>query len=136
MNYENPTYDAAGNIVCTLNGYPFQITQNETPDQWADIQAQIVRGLVIAPYVAPTAPTMTPEQAWTIYKAQALAALTRSDNTMARVAEAVALGRNTYSSPDVIAYVNWRRALRALVGASTGDTSLPLPAEPPYPAGT
>lgn len=61
--------------------------------------------------------------------------LDSSDTTMHRIAEAVALGENTMTSADVVAWVNYRRALRAIVdGSDTASTS--IPAKPAYPAGT
>lgn len=82
------------------------------------------------------APAPTAAQQWAAYQALARAALDRSDVTMARVTEAVALGLNSSTGADVVAYVNWRRGLRAIVGASSGTAQAALPAEPPFPAGT
>ena len=128
MNFENPTYDATGNIVCMLNGYPFQITQNETPVEWADIQTLIAAGLAVAPYVAPSAPVTTPEQGWTLLKAQAMGALNDSDITVLRCFEhGVALPGE---------WAAYRASLRAIVRAPSGDPSQGLPVKPAYPAGT
>jgi hypothetical protein len=66
---------------------------------------------------------------------QAKIALTMSDTTMHRIAEAVVLGHNTWTGADVAAWVNYRRALRAIVDGSD-TTSTTLPVKPAYPAGT
>jgi hypothetical protein len=58
-----------------------------------------------------------------------------SDTTMHRIAEAVSLGLNTWTATDVVAWVNWRRALRAIVSGSD-TTSTSIPSRPAYPAGT
>jgi hypothetical protein len=58
-----------------------------------------------------------------------------SDVTMNRTSEAVSLGLNSWTGTDVVAFVNYRRALRAIVnGADTTSTS--IPSKPAYPAGT
>jgi hypothetical protein len=55
------------------------------------------------------------------------------DKTHRRIGEAVALGLTSWSSPDVVAWVAYQRALRALLPAT--DQTV-LPEQPPYPAGT
>ena len=60
-------------------------------------------------------------------------ALSATDPTMFRITEAVSLGLTTTSAPDVVAWVNYRRALRDLLKASTITE---LPHRPSYPAGT
>lgn len=62
----------------------------------------------------------------------AKAALDTADTTMIRIAEAVSLGLTTWTTADVVAWVNYRRALRVIVSAGTGA----LPSRPSYPAGT
>ena len=62
----------------------------------------------------------------------AQANLDAADITMLRVADAVALGKTTYTTADVVAFVNWRVALRNDVKNGT-TTAGP---KPPYPAGT
>jgi hypothetical protein len=68
-----------------------------------------------------------------VFAASAQAALDASDTTMLRVTEAVALGLTTMSADDVVAWVNYRRALRALLKSTTIAS---LPARPAYPVGT
>lgn len=61
--------------------------------------------------------------------------LDASDTTMHRIAEGVSLGTTSWTATDVVAWVVYRRALRALVsGTDTSSTS--IPAKPAYPAGT
>ena len=76
-----------------------------------------------------------PPQTWAQFKGIAGAALAESDKTMVRIQEAIALALNTWTSADVVAWVNYRRALRAIVASSTG-TNQTLPTQPAYPAGT
>ena len=77
----------------------------------------------------------TTAQAWAAHQGRAQAALARSDCTMLRVVEAVALGHTSFSAADVVTYATWRRALRAILEqeppASVPET---LPVEPAYPA--
>jgi hypothetical protein len=65
---------------------------------------------------------------------QAAAALDASDTTMHRIGEAVALALTSWTTADVVTFVTWRRALRAIVDGSSSATT--LPARPAYPAGT
>jgi len=67
--------------------------------------------------------------------ATAAQALLDSRTTLDRIMGAVAQGKTTLSTPDVVAWFAWRDALRAIVtGADT--TSTAIPARPAYPAGT
>lgn len=61
--------------------------------------------------------------------------LDQSDTTMHRIVEAVSLGLTSWNSADVVAWVEWRRALRAIVSGSD-TTSTSIPSRPAYPAGT
>jgi hypothetical protein len=74
---------------------------------------------------------------WTEYQRQALAALSATDITVARISEAVALGHTTSNAPDVVAVMNYRRDLRAILSQPKPDV-IPdeLPAHPGFPAGT
>lgn len=81
--------------------------------------------------VAPTAAQITAQQAvaaWSSYQAQAKVALDASDITILRCYE------NTVAVP--AAWATYRKALRTIVGATSGDPTQPLPAKPAYPAGT
>ena len=77
---------------------------------------------------APAGWKPTASDLWTAYQGAALAALAESDKTMLRCAE------NSVTVP--AAWATYRKALRAIVGASSGDSTQPLPAHPPYPANT
>ena len=67
------------------------------------------------------------------FRAAAQAALDAADITHQRIAEAVALGLNSWTNSDVVAWMTYRRALRAAVAAVSAGT---LPTKPIYPAGT
>ena len=66
---------------------------------------------------------------------QARAAIAASDVTMLRVADAVAVGKTTWTTADVVAWASYRRALRAIIDG-TDTTSTALPSKPAYPANT
>jgi hypothetical protein len=66
---------------------------------------------------------------------QAAVMLTVTDTTMHRVSEAVVLGLNTWTGSDVVAWMNYRRVLRAIANG-TNTTSTTLPTKPAYPVGT
>jgi hypothetical protein len=61
------------------------------------------------------------------------ALLAKADTVMHRIVEAVALGQNSWTNADVVAWVNYRRALRAIISGAIGNS---LPTQPPYPQGT
>lgn len=86
-----------------------------TSDQIAAVQAV---------YAAhdPTKPS------WSAYQQSAMAALTESDKTVIRCYE------NGIALPP--AWAEYRKTLRGIVGAQTGDSTVPLPTKPAYPAGT
>ena len=62
----------------------------------------------------------------------AVAAMSDADITVSRVIEAVAQGKTTFTTADVVAFMAYRTALRPFITASSGT----LPAKPPYPANT
>lgn len=74
---------------------------------------------------------------WSEYQRQALVALSATDITVARISEAVVLGHTTWDAPDVVAVMNYRRDLRAILSQPKPDV-IPdeLPAHPGFPAGT
>lgn len=81
-------------------------------------------------------PPKTNDQLWADYKASALSALSASDKTVLRIQEAVSLGKTTLSTPDVVAYMQHRADLRAILTMAqpaTIPTALP---SAPYPANT
>ena len=67
-------------------------------------------------------------QAWQSYQSQAQILLDKSDITIARCVE------NVVAVP--AAWATYRKSLRAITGASSGDPTQPLPVTPSYPAGT
>lgn len=74
---------------------------------------------------------------WSEYQRQALVALSATDITVARISEAVALGHTTWNAPDVVAVMNYRRDLRAILSQPKPDViPAELPAHPGFPAGT
>ena len=73
-------------------------------------------------------PPPTAAQLWSVYQASAQAALTESDKTILRC------GENSVAVP--AAWATYRKALRAIVAATSGDPSVALPTRPAYPAGT
>lgn len=82
-------------------------------------------------------PPPTSAQLWAAYQGQAQAALSISDTTMHRIGEAVALGRTTWTAADVVAFMQWRQSLRAILSqAQPATIPTALPTKPAYPAGT
>lgn len=63
---------------------------------------------------------------------QAISAIDKADNTMLRISEAISLGLTTWTASDVVAFVEYRRALRQIISTKSGS----MPVKPPYPAGT
>lgn len=95
---------------------------------YADYMAWMAEGNVATPYQSP-APT------WADFQSEAKTALEATSNTMERITEAVSLGKTTLTATDVVAFMQYRVALRAIVSEKTGTPGT-LPAKPPYPAGT
>jgi hypothetical protein len=73
-------------------------------------------------YVAP------PSAAWLAHQAQAQALLDKSDMTIIRCAE--------NGVPVPATWAAYRKALRVISGATTGDPTQVLPTAPAFPAGT
>lgn len=83
----------------------------------------------------PSAPTAADE--WAAYRANALAALADTDTTMHRIVEGVALGSTSWTAADVVAFVQYRQSLRAILSEAQPSTiPASLPTKPAYPAGT
>ena len=81
--------------------------------------------------------TLTAAQQWAAYQAQAKTALADTSTTVERIVEAVALGKTTLTTADVVTYMEYRAALRAILGQAQPDViPVALPARPPYPANT
>lgn len=81
----------------------------------------------IIPQPAPP-PEPTAHELWAAYQTQAQAALTKSDIVLLRCIE------NGVAVP--ADWASYRKSLRAILGAKTGDGIQPLPSMPKYPAGT
>lgn len=65
---------------------------------------------------------------WAAYQSMAQASLDKSDVTILRCYE------NAVAIPG--AWATYRKSLRAIVSAKSGDATKPLPAQPAYPDGT
>ncbi|WP_157646650.1 hypothetical protein [Burkholderia ubonensis] len=70
----------------------------------------------------------TTAQLWQAHQTLAMAALIDSDRTVLRCYE--------NGVPMPAEWSAYRKALRAIVGAASGDPTQPLPTRPAYPAGT
>jgi hypothetical protein len=95
---------------------------------YAEYMAWMAEGNEATPY-QPPAPT------WGDFQSEARDALEATSHTMERITEAVSLGKTTLAAADVVAFMQYRVALRAIVSEKTGTPGT-LPAKPPYPAGT
>jgi hypothetical protein len=90
----------------------------------------------LQPYTPPVpSPPTTAQLADAALVKEAIVALRATDGMMLRIAEAVALGLNGWEGADVVAFVTYRRALRAIVNGNTAGATA-LPAKPPNPSGT
>jgi hypothetical protein len=119
-------------IVAELFETDGDITEMFHPDlQWIDITAMspapqpgwTYSGSAFAEPAGPSAAEL-----WAVYQSRAQALLNESDRTVIRCYEA--------STPLPETWVTYRKALRAIVGAESGDPTQPLPSKPEYPAGT
>lgn len=112
-----------------LNGTSIQRSDGATiPADPNNTDYQAYLKWVAAGNTCSPAPAPTAAQLWAAYQAQAQAALTESDKTALRCYE------NAVALP--AAWATYRKALRTIVGASSGDPAQPLPTKPAYPAGT
>lgn len=73
---------------------------------------------------------------WREYQSKARRALAQSDTTMMRITEAVIMGATTLTAPGAVAWAEYRRSLRAILGTASGDPNQDLPERPAYPVGT
>lgn len=89
----------------------------------------------LQPHTGVFPPPPTSGELWSAYQATARSALSDSDITMHRIAEAVILGLTTWTAADVIPWADYRRTLRTIVNTASGTPGT-LPTKPPYPAGT
>ena len=72
--------------------------------------------------------SVTTDSAWAKYQASAIALLKKSDATIVRCYE------NAVAVPTE--WVAYRKALRAIVSAASGDATAAPPKQPAYPSGT
>jgi predicted amidohydrolase YtcJ len=124
------------NYAIIENGLVTNVYVSDAPLNEADVQsdtAQIGWSYANGVFTAPTAPTPTAAQLLAAFISQVQSALDESDKTMMRVQEAISLGLTTATTADVVAYVNYRRALRALLASTTVGV---LPTKPAYPVGS
>jgi len=136
MGQKFAAYDAQGNITSFYDSEDSPVPAGVnaigiTDSQWQACLStpgyKVVSGALVAPTAAQLA-AQAAAAAWSAYQAKAQAALDKSDITILRCAE------NSVSVPT--AWATYRKALRAIVGAASGDATQPLPNQPAYPAGT
>jgi hypothetical protein len=124
------------NYAIIENGIVSNIYVSDAPLNEADVQsdsAQIGWTYENGVFTAPAQPSPTLAQLLAPFIASVQSALDNTDTTMHRINEAVSLGLTTMTAIDVVAYVNYRRALRALLKSTTVGV---LPTKPAYPAGS
>lgn len=124
MVYQNNYW---GHIVRVSDGAT--IPNDPRNIDYQEFESWLDAGNTVAPYVPPL-PT------WADIQAQAKSQLDDSDTSMHRVTEAVVMDESTLTTPDVVTFIQWRRALRTIVQTESGDPTIPLPIKPPYPAHT
>jgi hypothetical protein len=139
MSQKYAAHDAQTGIVVFYDSIvsppPSGINAIEITDaQWQaciDNPGWTVSNGALVALAPPTAAQVAAQQAtaaWAAYQATAKVALDASDITILRCYE------NGVAAP--AAWATYRKALRAIVGATSGDASQPLPAKPAYPTGT
>lgn len=94
----------------------------------AQSAGKIIQSNITGYPVAVDPPPPSAAQLWAEHQAQAQAALDKSDTTILRCIE--------HSVAVPADWVSYRAALRAIVSATSGDPTQPLPTRPAYPAGT
>jgi hypothetical protein len=127
-----PAADMASQNQPSLGVYAVQAPASTDPTLYVlDLADPAAPALIARPASQP----VPAGPLWRAYQETAQAALDDSDTTMHRIAEAVSLGLNSWTGTDVVAWVDYRRSLRAIVSASSGTPGT-LPTKPAYPAGT
>jgi hypothetical protein len=139
MGQKYAAYDSTGSIIGFYDSIDSPVPAGVEAIEITDAQWQtcistpgytVKSGALVAP-VPPTAAQIAAQQsaaAWSVYQASAKAALDASDITILRCYE------NAVVAP--AAWATYRKALRAVVSAASGDATQPLPVAPQYPAGT
>jgi hypothetical protein len=139
MGQKFAAYDSTGSIIGFYDSIDSPAPQGAqvidiTDAQWKTCISNqgwtVINGALVAP-VQPTAAQIAAQQAataWSSYQVSAKAALDASDITVLRCYE------NTVTTP--AAWSTYRKALRSIVSAASGDPTQPLPVRPAYPTGT
>ncbi len=83
-----------------------------------------------------TQPAPVSPDPWSEYQAKAQYALDKTSVTIERIVEGVAAGTCDFTNADVVAFMDYRKALRAVISATTGDPAAELPVHPGFPSGT
>ena len=107
---------------------------NATNDGWRAINSE--SDLLTGETYSDTQPVLAPSPAQLLagFQQSAQTALSATDTTFARIQEAITLGLTTAADPSVIAWIEYRKALRAEVRATVVGTLATKPTN--YPAGT
>lgn len=114
--------------VYSNNGMSFRAVD---PDYKAQAGEVVFPDIATSQQLTSIFPSYTAAQtsiAWSAYQVQAQSALAESDKTILRCYEAAV--------PVPSAWATYRKSLRAIVSAASGDPTQPLPAKPAYPSGT
>ncbi|BCF96645.1 hypothetical protein PPGU19_012140 [Paraburkholderia sp. PGU19] len=137
MGQKFAAYDAQGNITAYYDAIDSPVpsgvtsTLEITDAQWQaciSTQGYKIQGGAL---VAPSTTQIAAQQAaatWATYQANAKALLDASDITVLRCIE------NGVTMPPE--WATYRKSLRSIVGAASGNPGQPLPTRPQFPAGT
>jgi hypothetical protein len=135
MSQKFAAYDSTGAIIAYYDSedspVPVGVNAIEITDaQWQTCISNPGWTVANGELVAPASPTSAQQAAaaWSAYQASAKSALDDSDITILRCYE------NAVATP--AAWSTYRKALRSIVGAASGDPTQALPAKPAYAAGT
>ncbi|EEF26835.1 conserved hypothetical protein [Ricinus communis] len=119
-------------FTCDDSPVPNGVTAIEITDaQWQSCISEIGYSVRDGVLVAPTESEVSKRQAagaWSSYQASAKTELDSSDLTILRCYE------NGIPVPSE--WATYRKLLRAVIGAASGDPTQPLPMRPQFPAGT
>jgi hypothetical protein len=118
--------------------YPANSTLKAPPTYDAATQQAVWNGErwnILAQSEQATDSAGQPTVTWQQYQTRALNTLVQSNEVMAYIVDAVVLGATTFSSPDVVDFVKWRKQLKDILGIQNGDATVPLPARPKLPTG-
>lgn len=140
MGKKSASFDERGTILAFYDSDdspapPGILTVDLTDDEWADaVESQGHR--VVGGKLKPPVHLTKNHIAWSIYQDGARSALSRTDDMMLRIAEALALGELQPGTESVRNFITYRRDLRRILAAAA-PAKIPddLPALPPYPAG-